>query len=187
MDPARSLGPNSVLISKEAYYKAQAKKIMENHQTTIENVQTQNTAEQIETAVDSTAVAAANAAAAASAGLGGDVKFTDASPFEPTAEENFKPLDFLVEALAAGGVDPEFAERVKLGVPPEASDASIPVGERIFMVNRSLRLCISETNLPDTIQVRMLISDKLSMDNWKQIITHGLVPALNGKLPMKKG
>lgn len=160
---------------------------MENHQATIENVQTQNTVEQIEAAGDSTAVAAANAAAAASAGLGGDVKFTDASPFEPTAEENFKPLDFLVEALAAGGVDPEFAERVKLGVPPEAGDASIPVGERIFMVNRSLRLCISETNLPDTIQVRMLISDKLSMDNWKQIITHGLIPALNGKLPMKKG
>lgn len=135
------------------------------------------------------AAALANAAAALAPGLGDDVKFTEASPFEASAENaaaEFLPLEFVVAAMESAKIDQAFIDKIKKDCHPDAGNTTIPEGQRIFLVNRALRLAISEAELEDTIQVRMLISDQLSADNWRQIIVKGLIPAIKGTLPLKK-
>jgi hypothetical protein len=131
----------------------------------------------------------ATAAAAMAPGLGDDVKFTEASPFDaPGAEAavEFLPLEFLIAALKSAGVDEGFISKVEFDTHPDAGRVEVPEAQRIFLVNRALRLAISEVEHEDTIQVRMLISDKVSAENWRQIIVKGVIPAIKGTLPMRK-
>lgn len=142
------------------------------------------------TAVD--AATLANAAAAMAPGLGDDVKFTEASPFDTPGDPGvegpaeFLPLEFLTAALKSAGVDEGFISKVEFDTHPDAGRVEVPEAQRIFLVNRALRLAISEIEHEDTIQVRMLISDKVSAENWRQIIVKGVIPAIKGQLPMRK-
>lgn len=164
------------LISKEDYYRELAQ------------TELNGEAHVKEVPVDASAVA--NAAAAMTPGLSG-VEFTEASPFDTPAEGEtvvgeFLPLDIVIAAFTAGGLDQALIEKVKADTHPDASDVKVLEGQRIFLVNRALRLAISEMDFPDTIQLRMIISDQVSADNWRKIIANGLVPAIKGTLPVKK-
>lgn len=135
-----------------------------------------------------TAEEIANLAAANAVGLGDDVKFTSASPFtvEQTDEEKtFNPVQWLVEQMQSSGVAQEIIDRITGDVHNDAQNMETACEHRLFLTNRALRLVISESDYEDTIQLRMLISDKVSLANWKGIITAGLIPALLGKLPRK--
>lgn len=143
--------------------------------------------EQAEQALD--AAGLATAAAALVPGLGEGVVFTEASPFEePPAEAaaEFLPLDFVIAALKAANVDNAFTAKVERDCHPDAGRVEVPEAQRIFLVNRALRLAISETDHEDTIQVRLLISDQISAENWRNIIVKGVIPAIKGNLPLRK-
>lgn len=177
------------LISKEEYYHAAAHaelKRLEICQLQ-HNFRGEEQVEQAEQALD--AAGLATAAAALAPGLGEGVVFTEASPFEePPAEAaaEFLPLEFVIAALKSANVDHAFVAKVERDCHPDAGRVDVPEAQRIFLVNRALRLAISETDHEDTIQVRLLISDQISAENWRNIIAKGVIPAIKGNLPLRK-
>lgn len=100
------------------------------------------------------------------------------------SQEAFMPAEFLTKLLREEGhADPE-AWAVDLD--PRCSDPSIKVQERIFFVNRALRLYMSEQEGRNHMDARMLLADGLQVDEWSAIVVRGVVPWLMNKLPVSK-
>lgn len=95
------------------------------------------------------------------------------------------PVEFLTQALRnAGYADPE---GWKIGLHPAASTAAT-IGERLFLVNRSLGLYLSEVKgRGDNIVPRMFISGALNFEQWKQVIVEGVAAWLMEQFDLKTG
>lgn len=95
------------------------------------------------------------------------------------------PVEFLTEALREAGYhDPE---GWKVGLHP-AADTAETIGERLFLINRSLCLYLSEVKgKGDTIVPRMFINNVLDYPRWKQVIKEGIVAWLMEQFDLKTG
>lgn len=95
------------------------------------------------------------------------------------------PVSFLTQALRDVGY--HAPEAWMEGLHP-AAKTSLNIGERLFLVNRSLGLYLSEVrNMGDNIVPRMFISGATSYTNWTQIIKEGVCAWLMGQFDLKTG
>lgn len=95
------------------------------------------------------------------------------------------PVSFLTQALRDVGY--HSPEAWMEGLHP-AAKTSPNIGERLFLVNRSLGLYLSEVrNMGDNIVPRMFISGATSYTNWTQIIKEGVCAWLMGQFDLKTG
>lgn len=99
-------------------------------------------------------------------------------------KEFFNPAEFLTTELAKAGFETPDAWASALD--PKAFDSELKDEERIFFVNRSLRLYMSEQENRNHMEARMLLADGLSANEWKAIVVKGVVPWILNKLPVSK-
>lgn len=102
-----------------------------------------------------------------------DQPITDVD-FKEVIEES--PPDFLTRTLReAGYPNPDAWEK---HIDPMARNA-VDIDQRLFLTNRSLGLWLSEIpDCGDNVIPRMFISERQTYENWKNIITEGIVPWL---------
>lgn len=95
------------------------------------------------------------------------------------------PVEFLTNTLREVGYnDPEGWMQ---GLHPAAYTAET-IGERLFLVNRSLALYLSEVRgKGDNIVPRMFISGSLNYEQWKQVIVDGVAAWLMEQFDLKTG
>lgn len=98
--------------------------------------------------------------------------------------EVFLPAQFLTNALAeAGHENPQAWQR---DLDSRCNDTTLKPEERIFFVNRALRLYMSEQEGRNHMEARMLLADGLTVEEWSAIVVRGVVPWLLNKLPLNK-
>lgn len=103
-------------------------------------------------------------------------------PFE---QEPFSPATYLTEQLIEQGMDAQTARAWMKGLDPRAETAE-NVKDRIFFVNRALRLYMSEQfngsdGVSGTMNARLLVTDGIEEDAWKLLIKNGVASWLAGK------
>ena len=99
-------------------------------------------------------------------------------------QEAFMPAEFLTNALRQEGY--ENPEAWTANLDPRCTDPTIKPQERIFFVNRALRLYMSEQEGRNHMEARMLLAEGLTVEEWSAIVTRGVVPWLLNKLPVNK-
>lgn len=105
----------------------------------------------------------------------------DVAPEKPASDEKFLPVEHLKICLAKYLPEAEVLAWVT-DIHEDAMDPSVSVEQRMFLVNRVLRLKISEMKDRDTMRGRMLVSDQLSSQEWAVVIAKAVVPFIAGKL-----
>lgn len=99
---------------------------------------------------------------------------------QPITDVEFKdvesPPDFLTRTMREAGIaNPDAWEK---DLDP-AARTSHDINHQLFLTNRSLALHLSEVaDCGDNIIPRMFISERQIYENWKNIITEGVVPWL---------
>lgn len=100
-----------------------------------------------------------------------------------TAADLFNPVDFVCEELQRAGSDKPTCWMAHLDPRSETEPDELA---RIFFVNRSLRLYMSEQEGRNHNEARLLLADGISVSDWKSIVSKGVVPWILNKLPVNK-
>jgi hypothetical protein len=110
-----------------------------------------------------------------------DGVFGDESSTDPKSDDSFMPVEHLRQCLAVYLPEAEVSPWIS-EIHEDAVCLSTPVEQRMFLVNRTLRLKIAEMAERDTMRGRMLISDQLTSQKWALVISKAVAPFIAGKL-----
>lgn len=134
-------------------------------------------ADEIEVELAAEAIATGNAAAPS------DEDLTPVSASISYDEATFDAPGFVCQELEKAGY--ENPTDWLRDADQRMSDLTLPVKERIFFVNRALRLHMSEQVDRNHMEARMLIADGLELGDWVSIIVRGVVPWYMKALPAR--